>query len=345
MKATQRDFAALAPRAAKDCALVFLCGPDEAGAAAGAARLVEQLADPGERVELTGAELKGDPARLVDEARSASLFGTARHVLARVTGDEAYDAAKAFLELKDVGAADGACPVIILAVSATDRSRTAKLLAPRKDALVAMFWPPDLASVTAEVRRMADGAGLRLEPATAERIARGSGLDVRLAGSEIAKLALYLDASPQAPRPAGAEDFAAIGAVTEEDGVTSLVDAVLSGALDRLPGELSRMRAVGLNPVTVALALERRAAQLARLAARLGEGIPVKAVLDAERVFYGDRDALQAQLRQWGATRLERLVERLARLHRALLTSSAAADLLLAQMLVEIARAAARRSL
>ncbi len=343
MKATQRDFAGLAPRAARDCAIAFLCGPDEAGAAAAAARLVDHLAEPGERVELTGAELKADPARLVDEARSASLFGGARHILARVAGDEAHESVKTFLELKDVGAAQGACPVILLATSATDKSRTAKLLGPRKDALVAMFWPPDLASITAEVQRMANGAGLlRLDPAVAERIARGSGLDVRLAASEVAKLALYCDASPQTPRPAGAEDFAAIGAETEADGVAPLVDAVLSGALDKLPGELERMRAVGLNPVTVALALERRAAQLVRLAARLGEGVPVKTALDAERVFYGDREALQGQLRRWNGPRLERLIERLALLHRSLLVRSPAADLVLAQVLVEVTRVAAR---
>ena len=39
----------------------------------------------------------------------------------------------------------------------------------------------------------------------AERIARAANLDVRLAQSEIDKLALYLDASPQTPKAADPE--------------------------------------------------------------------------------------------------------------------------------------------
>ena len=65
-------------------------------------------------------------------------------------------------------------------------------------------------------------------------------------------------------------------------------------------------------------------------------------MLDAEqkahRVFWRDRDDLAAQLKCWNADRLERLVQRLAALHRALLANSQAAELLLAQELAAIAR-------
>lgn len=96
-----------------------------------------------------------------------------------------------------------------------------------------MFWPPDLPSVTASVRTMADAAGLRLNGDIAERIARAAGLDVRLARSEVEKLALYLDASPAAPRNADAEALEAIGATTEEDGFAALVNAVLGARCAR----------------------------------------------------------------------------------------------------------------
>src|SRR3546814_17719023 len=84
-----------------------------------------------------------------------------------------------------------------------------------------MFWPPDLGSVAAAVRAMADSAGLRLGGDLAERIARGAGLDVRLAQSEVTKLATYCDASPQSPRNVSADDLDAIGATSEEDGFRS----------------------------------------------------------------------------------------------------------------------------
>ena len=347
MKATQRDFAAVAPRAALQAKIAFFCGPDEAGAFAAADKLAAMLPDPGERVELSGAELRSDPVRLGDEARSTSLFGGTRHILVRAAGDEAHDAVKVYLEVIDAGEAEGACPVLIVATSATDKARTAKLLDTRGDGLVAMFYQPDLKTVTEEVRRMADAAGLRLGGDLAERMARAAGLDVRLAQSEVTKLALYLDASPRAPRPADEEALDAIGAKTEEDGLMPLVNVVLSGEVNRLPGELRRMREVSLNPVGVLLAFERRAAQLAQLAARLGSRGRINELLEAEqkahRVFWRDRRDLATQLERWTAPKLERLVQRLAALHRALLANSQAAELLLAQELGEITRYAGKR--
>jgi DNA polymerase-3 subunit delta len=345
MKATQRDFAGQAARAASAARVFFFCGPDEAGAHDAAQKIVALLADPGERIEFSGGDLKRDPVKLGDEARSNSLFGGARHIWVRAQGDEAHDAVEVLLS----GEVDP-CPVLIVATGATDKSRTAKLLADRPDALVAMFHPPDLKSVATAVRAMADAAGLRIGGDLAERIARAAGLDTRLARSEIAKLALYLDAGPESPRSADAAALDAIGAKTEEDGFAALVNAVLGGEKAKIPGELRRMRELGLNPVGVLLAVERRAAQLAALAARLGPGqgrgggdiaALMKAEVAARRVFWKDERELGAQLRHWRGRRLERLVDKLVGMHRALLTNSQDAELLLAQGLAEIARAAA----
>ena len=346
MKATQKDFAAAAPRAARQCKLFFFCGPDEAGASAAAATIAGLLDEAGERIELSGAELKRDPVRLGDEARSSSLFGGTRHILVRAAGDEAHDALATLIDACDAEKIVP-CPVLVVATSATNKSHTAKLLDKRDDALVTMFWPPDLKAVSAQVRSMADMAGLRLSGDLAERIARAAGLDVRLAQSEVTKLALYLDASPQAPRTADAEALDAIGARTEEDGLMPLVNAVLSGQTGKLAGELHRMRELSLNPVGVLLAFERRTAQLAQLAAKLDGRRNVRQLLDAEkaarRVFWKDDRDLTDQLRRWQGERLDRLIRRLMDLHRALMANNHSAELILAQGLAEITRAAAAR--
>lgn len=342
MKATQRDFANVAPRAAKQCSVFFFCGPDEAGASAAAKAVVEMLEEPGERVDMSGAQLRKDPVILGDEARSGSLFGDARHILVRASGDEALDAIGNHL----LGTGD-ACPVLVVATSATDKSRTAKLLAKRDDALVAMFWPPDLRDVTASVRQMGDAAGLRLNGDIAERIARGAGLDVRLARSEVTKLALYLDASPESPQTADAAALAAIGAATEEDGFMPIVNAVLAGDRGKLAGEIGRMRELSLNPVGLLLAFERRAAQLAQLAAKLGRGGNIRSLLEQEkrarRIFWKDERDLEVQLRKWRGPDIDRLVAKLTEMHRSLLANSQAGEVLLAQGLTEIARRAALR--
>ena len=343
MKATQRDWQQVADKARSRLRVHFFCGPDEAGASAAITALIAAREDAGERVEMSGQEVKSDPVCLVDEARSTSLFGDARHLLLRVNGEEALDALKTFTQFADRGEADDAWPIFIVASGATDKSRTAKLLVKRADSLVAMFYPPDLRTMTADVRSMADREGLRLGGNLAERIAIASGLDVRLARSEVAKLALYLDAGTQTPKQADPADYEAIGAATEEDGLMPIVNAALSGEVRRLPAELRRIRELGLNAVGITLALERRAAQLAMLSARLQPGEDVQAFLRKSGVFWKDHRDIIDQLGRWQGVRLERLLSRLTRLHQALLGSSQTADLILARELGQIARYADTR--
>jgi DNA polymerase-3 subunit delta len=344
VKATQKNFAAQMARAAADASVFYFCGPDEAGAADAAARLSAHIAAQQgqyERVELAGSDLRKDPVRLADEARSVSLFGDKRQIHVRCAGDEAYDAVETLLASPIKG-----WPVFIVASSATDKSRIAKLLADRADALVTMFHPPDIRSVTLAVREMGDPVGLHLTDELAERIARGAALDTRMARSEIEKLALYLDASPESPRRADAAALDAIAATSEDDSFMPLVNAVLAGDTARLPSELARMRELELNAVGLLLAFERRAAQLAQLAGRMRGRSDINAFLEQEmaarRVFFRDKPDIAQQLRRWRGRKLGRLVERLMRLHQQLLADSRNGELLLSQGLAEIARAAAR---
>ena len=336
MKATQKNFAANAAKAVREARIFYFCGPDESGSS-DAADTIARLLGEAEKIEFSGAELRKDPARLADEARSISLFGDKRVIQIRCAGDEIYDSIEALADSTVKG-----WPVLVVATGASDKSRVAKLLADRPDALVAMFHPPDVRSVAQVVRTMADGLGVRLGDDLAERIARNAALDARTARSEVEKLALYLDASPQAPRSANAQALDAIGAVNADDGLMPLVNVALSGESGRLAGELARMRELGLNPVGVLLMAERRAAQLAQLAGKLGRRSDINALLEQERVFFREKADVANQLRRWRGRKLERLIAKLAELHRALLADSRNAELLLAQGFAEIARAASR---
>lgn len=115
------------------------------------------------------------------------------------------------------------------------------------------------------------------------------------------------------------------------------------------------MRELGLNPVGVGLALERRAAQLAQIAAKIGAKGKIQGLGQGEKmqlgIFFREERAIINQFDRWtqpatrGAneTRLDRLIPRLTQLHRTLLANSRAAELLLAQELTQIARFAAKR--
>ncbi|QZH76202.1 MAG: DNA polymerase III subunit delta [Erythrobacter sp.] len=343
MKAGHRDYLKVAKRSGAAFRLHFFCGPDEAGASSAVAKLVELLPEAGERIDLSGADLRSDPTRLVDEARSTSLFGDSRHIVARVSGEDAQAAVASWCELADRGEMAQGWPIFIVATSATDKARTAAPLLKRADALVAMFYPPDMTDLVADVRARGYRLGLRVDVSLAETIAHAAGMDVRLALSEVEKLALYCDASPQAPKQADRAAWEAIGASTEDDDFMPLVNASLGAELNRLPAELVRLREVAMNPVAVALAMERRAAQLAILAPKLRQGQDIKALLSSHGVFFKEHRFVIEQLKLWSYARLEKLIPRLADLHRLLLANSQTAELLLARELTNIARYAAAR--
>jgi DNA polymerase-3 subunit delta len=107
--------------------------------------------------------------------------------------------------------------------------------------------------------------------------------------------------------------------------------------------------------VGVALALERRAAQLAQIAARIGANGRIPALNQGEKmqlgIFFREERAITQQFERWmlpaargsRESRLDRLIPRLAALHRNLLANSQAAELMLAQELTDVARYSARR--
>jgi DNA polymerase-3 subunit delta len=167
-----------------------------------------------------------------------------------------------------------------------------------------------------------------------------------MARSEVEKLALFLDASPQAPRTTDAAALDAIGATSEDDSFMPLVNTVLAGDTQRLSAELARMHELELNPVGLLLAFERRAAQLAQMAGRLRGRSDINAFLEQEmaarRVFFRDKADLAQQLRRWRGRKLARLIERLVQLHCQLLADSRNSELVISQGLAEIGRAASR---
>ncbi|EGD57225.1 DNA polymerase III, delta subunit [Novosphingobium nitrogenifigens DSM 19370] len=340
MKATHKTFAGMMDRALRQARVFYFCGADEAGASDAAARVIERLG-PAEKVEMTGAELRRDPVRLADEARSTSLFGDHRIIIITMSGDEAYEAISTLIADPVPG-----WPVLAIAGGATDKSRIAKLLADRDDALVTVFHPPDLRAVAEMVRTLGDTAGLRLNSGLAEQIALATGLDTRMARSEIEKLVLYLDAAPESPRAPTPADLAAIGAATEDDSIAPLINAALGGQTKQVGHELARVTAQDVNGVALLLAFERRVVTLFQLAGRLGTRTDISAFLEGEiqarRVFFRDKADLAQQLGRWRGARLERLAQRLIALHRAMLTDNRLSGLRLAHEVVEVVRAAAR---
>ena len=81
-------------RAPAETRFFLFHGPDESGSRALVKALGAAMGDEAERVDLTGAELRADPARLTDEAASISMFGGARWILVESAGEESVPASR-----------------------------------------------------------------------------------------------------------------------------------------------------------------------------------------------------------------------------------------------------------
>src|SRR3546814_1648200 len=116
-----------------------------------------------ERIDLDGAALKIDPARLADEAASISLFGGARWIRVTLAGDEALPAIEGLLQ-----AAQAGNPVIAIGGTLKTSSKILKLALDHKEVLAFASYAPGGRAAEQLAPPVGRETGLRL---TADRSA------------------------------------------------------------------------------------------------------------------------------------------------------------------------------
>lgn len=316
--------------------LILLYGPDESGSRALAARLDKAMGADAERIDLTGAQLKEDPARLADEAASISLFGGARHIRVDSTGDEAIEAAEALLQSTSAGN-----PVVIVAGNLRKDAKLVKLALASPMALAFASYVPEGRAADQVASELGRELGLRLEPRAAQALVAATNADRGLMLRELEKLALFLDASPDEPKPADSAALAEIGAANDESDLSAIVDAVMGGRPDVAAAELALIGAT--EAIGVVRALLRRLAQIAPLRAEVATGQSVDAVMasSGRGIFWKDQKIVSGLLHRWSPDRIATATIRLAALERSYKRSGTAGMVLIGEEILTIARAAA----
>lgn len=321
------------------CRLFLLYGPDEAGSRALADRLGKALGPDAERIDLSGATLKADPARLADEAGSISLFGGARYIRVEPAGDEICEAVVALAEMP----ADGN-PVVVVAGALRKDSRLVKLVTAESRMSGCISYVPEGVEADRMASMLAREAGLLITSDIARRLAAACNGDRAILASELEKLALFVDAAPDRPREVGHDTLDALGAAVQEGDMGRLVDAALDGRLDAMESALAQLLADGIEGIPLIRALLRRLLQLAELRAQVNGTTSVSSVMASQgkALFWKDKDSIGRQLSRWRPNALEAAIGRLTAIERDIKASGSAGPILLDEELFAIGRAAQR---
>jgi DNA polymerase-3 subunit delta len=319
--------------------LFLLHGPDDAGSRGLARLLAEALGGEAERIDLSGALLKADPARLADEAAAISLFGGARYIVVEADGDEVVPAVTALIEARTAGN-----PVVIVAGALRATSKLLKLALSEASALAFASYVPEGRDADRLVIDLAAQFGLAVRADAARRVAEATGGNRALIEGELAKFALYLDAAPDRPRPLDHAAIDAVGADSGEGDLSRLADAVAQGEPALVDAELNRLAGEGVEGVPLVRALLRRMLLLARLRAEVDRGKSVDAVMASQgkALFWKEKPAIAEQLGRWRSDVLAKAIARLLEAERQVKAPGGLGPVAVDEELLTISRQAAR---
>jgi DNA polymerase-3 subunit delta len=326
-------------RAPVDSLFFLLHGPDDSGSRALLKLLAGAVGAGAERVDLAGPELRGDPARLADEAASISLFGGARYIVVDPAGDESLAAVEALIEAPAAGN-----PVVLIAGALKPASKLLKLALAEPRAFAFASYAPEGQEAERLAADMARAQGLIVRPDVARRLAAACGGNRAILDQELAKLALYADASPEQPQPLDHDSIDAVGAAAEEGDLSRLVESVGSGDARLLRAELLRLSSEGIVGIALIRAVLRRMSLLARLRAQVDRGNSVDSVMTSQgrSLFWKEKPAVTQQLRRWRSDLLAKSVSRLVEAERQVKASGGLGPLAVDEELFAICRQAAR---
>ena len=313
-------------------------GPDDAGSRALAERLRQALG--AEKLAVSLAAVKADPALLAAEAGAISLFGGARLIWVEPAGDEIADGVEALL-----AAAAVESPVVAIAGTLRKTNALLKLAEANAAALSHASYAPEGRDAESMVIAAGRAEGLRVEPPVAARLAAACNANQAILGHELAKFALFLGASPERPRELTHEVLDQLGADSGDGDMMRLGDLALAGRTNALFDELERVSLSNNEAIPVVRALQRRLLQLAGLRAQVEQSKSVDAVMTSmgKSLFWKDKGLMQQLLSGWSAQRLAAMLERASTLERTILFSDEPPVAALEEELVTIARAAHRR--
>lgn len=292
-----------APRPPKNLVLIY--GPDqglvrERGTSL-AAKCVEDLKDPFSVCELTGTQIKSDPACLSDAATALSLTGGRRVIRVRDAGDTLTE------PIKSIDATDiEAWPIIVEAGELNPRSSLRKLFEASKNAAAIACYADEGRGLERVIVETLSREGLQASPEAISYLGEALGGDRLMIRGELEKLALYVGSGDSGRKVITGEDVRVCIGDSSDAPLDNLVYAVGNGNQGAIDGALNKVFADGLNAVTILRAVQRHFHRLHLVKGQVQRGTSLDAALSALRppVFFKWKDAFQRQARTWPLERI-----------------------------------------
>lgn len=260
--------------------------------------------DPFGTTKLSEDEIKKDKARLSDALSAQSLLGGPTLVWARVDGEGANDSI-----LYALGEIERGAPGGYLVIEGGELSGSGKLVKAfenAKRAVAAAFYEESEAERAAFARELLKDLGVQLDRDAGETLADLLPSDRGLARREIEKLATYAHG---AAAPLTAAEIEALIVGEGDEALDQAGMAALNGKGDLAAETLARID--GLSGVLALKMLERRLLRLADARGRVDNGTAPQDAMQRLRppVFWKERDAFLAQLRNWSPRALVRALD------------------------------------
>lgn len=317
---------------------ILVFGPDEGLVRERALRLaktmVEDLNDPFRVIELSGSELKNDPARLADEAASMSFGGGSRVVRVRQAGDICAPACKSFLELDTPADA----LVVIDAGDLNPRSKLRKLFEAAKNAACIPCYADDLRSLPDVIRESLNRFELSADRNAMSLLVQNLGSDRSVTRGELEKLALYMGG----PGQVSEDDVRAAIGDTAASGIDDVIYSAASGDTTKLESSLNRVLSEGIHAVQLVRAAERHFQRLHIARGKMAHGQNADEATRSLRppIIFKLADAFKRQLNLWPETKLSRAFEVLTQAEIDCKTTGMPANAICGRAMLTIAQAA-----
>ena len=318
----------------------MLFGPDTGLVRERAGKIVADMAgsppDPFGYTELSMANLKDDPSRLSDEARTIG-FGVDRRLVWLRDANEGAVASVATVLADETTTGF----VLISAGELAARSSLRKTIEGAKVGAAVGCYGDEGRGLGELIRTVFDQAGVGVSPDALAYLHGNLGGDRSMTRSELEKLALYAG-------PGGSIDLPQAMALVGDSAQRNLSDIALAagdGAHARMDQALHRAYREGSNAIGILRAASRHFQRLLAIRAYVDGGDDIGQAVGRLRppVFWKEKDLVSAQAARWTRRPLVAVLDRLTEAERMCKRSGYPQEAVCNRVLLEIAQAGARR--